>query len=193
MIYFDIETIKDLHAGQDSEKLAEKYGKDFDFMPEFNRILTIAVGMRVKDNPDPYLKNLEGDEAHQIDKFFQLVDKHDVCGWNIKAFDVPFVLRRALKHNIPIPDRLKLHGKKPWEMDAIFDLKDAYKHAMARAASLGDVCDFLGIPTPKDAIDGSMVQAAHDRGEDDKIREYCKKDVGATMAVAERLKLLNFI
>lgn len=142
-LYFDIETVRELHGGQNEEILVAKYDRDFNFMPEFNKILTITVGMRVKDNPEPYVKNLAGDEAEQIREFFKITEKYTVCGWNIKGFDLPFICRRALKHGIPLPAHFKMHGKKPWEIDNVLDLKDAYRHLGARAASLGDVCDFL--------------------------------------------------
>jgi hypothetical protein len=38
-----------------------------------------------------------------------------------------------------------------------------------------------------------MVQQAHDDGKDDEIRAYCKKDVEATLLVAERMKEFNYL
>lgn len=38
-----------------------------------------------------------------------------------------------------------------------------------------------------------MVQQAHDDGKDDEIRAYCKKDVEATLLVAERMREFNYI
>ncbi len=193
MIYFDIEIVPDFNWSMDQDKLARKYESDMNFMPEFNKILTISVGMRVKDNPDPYIRAFEWPEEEQIEKFFKASENHDVCWWNIIAFDLPFILRRALKHGIKIPEKFKLYGKKPWDMEHIIDLKNVYKHLAPRAASLWDVCDFLWIPTPKDAMDGSEVAKYHQEGKDDEIRLYCKKDVEATIRVAEKMRSLNYM
>jgi len=45
IIYFDIETISDGENINefDHDKLFERYGEKLNFMPEFNRIFTIAV------------------------------------------------------------------------------------------------------------------------------------------------------
>lgn len=78
-LYFDIETVRDLNGAQNEQMLVEKYDRDFNFMPEFNSILTITVGMRVKDVEAPYVKNLAGDEAEQIREFFKITEGYDVC------------------------------------------------------------------------------------------------------------------
>lgn len=150
MIFFDIETVKHIpeayKEAEDIAALSEKYGNDFNFMPEFNRIITITVGMFVTNDKKERVmtvKNLEGDEKAQIEKFFEITVEHSVCGWNCKGFDLPFIVRRALKYGIAIPNTLKLHGRKPWDVTNVLDLKDVYKHMGYRAASLGEVCVFL--------------------------------------------------
>ena len=45
----------------------------------------------------------------------------------------------------------------------------------------------LGIPSPKDGIDGSQVAAFHAAGKDDEIVEYCKRDVETTRDVYKRM------
>lgn len=129
MLFHDIETVKDIPACYDQEtvaKLREKYGNDFDFMPEFNSILTIAVGM--KHSEGTKVDNLHGTEKEQIEKFFEISKTETLCGWNCKAFDIPFIVRRAMSHGIRIPNHLKTNGKKPWDITNILDLKDVYKH-----------------------------------------------------------------
>ncbi len=162
MIYFDIETVND-HVLSDDETSAmrEKY-PDFDFMPEFHRVLTIAVG-RKDDDGRIRSKNLEGNENEQISAFFKMAQGNQLCGYNIKGFDIPFIVKRAIRLNVPIPPSLKMFGKKPWDMDNLIDLKDVWKHAGSRTVSLDILTKFLGIPTPKQGIDGSQVQSFHDQ------------------------------
>lgn len=194
MLFHDIETVKEIHSSYSEEEVArlrEKYGNDFDFMPEFNRILTITVGMKHAEGAK--VENLPGTEKEQIEKFFEISRGRVLCGWNCKGFDLPFIVRRAMFHGIRIPNNLKMNGKKPWEITNILDLRDVYKHTGYRAASLGEACVFVGIPTPKDAMDGSEVQSYHDAGKDAEILLYCRKDVEATIAMHDRLSELNMI
>lgn len=96
---------------------------------------------------------------------------------------------------MPIPDRLKAYGKKPWEMDHFIDLFEAYKYlSFSGAGSLDLICNFLGITSPKDeGIDGSQVQKFYDEGKEAEILEYCKRDVKATMDVFKKFVDLNLI
>jgi predicted PolB exonuclease-like 3'-5' exonuclease len=116
------------------------------------------------------------------------------CGHNIKNFDLPFIIKRAMHHGIAIPNRLKAYGKKPWDLEHFIDLFDAYKYlSFSGKGSLDLICNFLNIPTPKQGIDGSQVQEYHDEGKDAEILEYCKRDVEATIAVYDKFVELNLI
>jgi predicted PolB exonuclease-like 3'-5' exonuclease len=211
IIFFDIETVFKYEKTGEKEakeidKALEKYGEGFNFMPEFNKILTITVGIKTAEGVK--IENLEGSEEEQIKKFFDILDKvytvkrdgKDVkiapklCGHNIKNFDIPFIVKRAMGYGIKLPDRLKAFGKKPWEMDHFIDLYEAYNYLAFRGkGSLDLICNHLEIPTPKQGIDGSEVQAYHDQGKDKEILEYCKRDVEATIAVYDKFVDLNFI
>jgi len=199
IIFFDIETISIFWRDHRNSiefsnlygDLREKYKENFDFMPEFNEILTITTG--VKTTEWIVTKNLEWDEVEMIKKFFEISEKNSLCGFNIKGFDIPFIVKRALFLGIPIPNSLKLYGKKPWDMENFIDLYEVYKHTGYKSGSLDLICQFLSIPTPKDGIDGSQVQTFHDEGRDDEIREYCNRDVEATILVYEKFKSLNFM
>ncbi len=196
IIFFDIETTLDetisrkvLEVHKESMESEGKEG--FDFMPEYHQILTITTG--VKTTEGIVVKNLEGSEYEQIVKFFEIAEKNQLCGFNIKGFDIPFIVKRALHYGIPIPNSLKLFGKKPWDMENMIDLYEVYKHTGYKSGSLDIVCKFLSIPTPKSGIEWSEVQRAHDEGRDEEIREYCKRDVEATILVYEKFKSLNFM
>lgn len=200
-LFFDIETVIDESINQHTlDTMKEKIWENFDFMPEFHKILTICVW---KLNPvwEIEIKALDGTEKEMIEKFFAMTSfVHDfqtiipiLCWYNIKSFDIPFIVKRALLHGVPIPSTVKLHGKKPWDMTNILDLYDEYKHMWYKACSLDTLCKFLSIPTPKDGIDGSQVQEYHNEWKDDEIIEYCKRDVEATILIHKRFSELNFI
>ena len=160
IIYFDIETVSDTENlwNFNMEKLEKKYGEKIKFAPEVSKIFTITVWTNTKDGR--IIKNLEGSEEEQIKAFFKAIEGNIICWFNIKAFDLPFIIKRALKHQIDIPDCIKFFWKKPWEMENIIDLFEVYRNGVFWAiGSLDLVCNFLGITSPKDDnIDGGQVQ-----------------------------------
>src|SRR5678809_1603361 len=39
-----------------------------------------------------------------------------LCAHNGKEFDFPYLCRRQIVNHLPIPEILKLHGRKPWDV-----------------------------------------------------------------------------
>ena len=52
---------------------------------------------------------------------------------------------------------------------------------------LAELCEILGIPSPKDGIDGSQVWDYVQSGRIEEVAEYCKKDVIATREAYNRM------
>ena len=111
--------------------------------------------------------------------------QHLLCGHNAKEFDIPFIARRMIINQIPIPVKLNLFGKKPWEIPHLDTLElwkfGDYKHF----TSLKLLTKILDIPSSKGDIDGSQVGHVFYVEKDiDRIVTYCEKD---TIAVAQVL------
>ena len=103
-----------------------------------------------------------------------------LCAHNGKEFDFPYIARRGLINGLNIPQILDLAGKKPWEISHLDTLQlwkfGDYKHY----TSLSLLTTIFNIPTPKDDIDGSMVNEVYWKDNDLKrIAIYCEKDVVA--------------
>lgn len=219
ILFFDIETILDpqrvwealdcntfeydsstILSNETVAIMKEKFWDNFDFMPEFHSILTICVG-KIEADWNIVTKNLAGTEKEMIEQFFALTEYTDwkkilpniLCGFNIKSFDIPFIVKRWLFHWVRVPEYIKVFGKKPWDMENIKDLYDIYKHTWFKSCSLDTLCKFLSIPTPKQWIDGSQVQKFHDEWRDQEIVTYCMNDVEATIRVHQRFSELNLI
>jgi len=110
--------------------------------------------------------------------------RYTLVGHNVKRFDLPFIVQRMWRYGLNIPTALKLYDKKPWEMNVI-DTKEIFTlNNFAASVSLHQMCHVLGVPTPKDGIDGSMVGDAYHEGRLNEIVEYCEKDVIATLSCA---------
>lgn len=166
---------------------------------EFAKVVCIVVGslQQQGDNWILRLKPLANDDEKQLlldfKELVQRFAKHypnlQFCGHNIKEFDVPFLCRRMLINGIQLPDAMNLSGKKPWEITHYDTLEmwkfGDYKHF----TSLALLAEILGIPSPKDDMDGSMVGHVYWNEKDlPRIAKYCMQDVLTSAKVFLRLK-----
>jgi predicted PolB exonuclease-like 3'-5' exonuclease len=156
---------------------------------EFGKIVCISVGFIRKENGIKKLRLksfFNDDEKILLTEFFELLNQHYarkdnlLCAHNGKEFDFPYIARRALVNELNIPEILDLAGKKPWEVNHLDTLQlwkfGDYKHY----TSLSLLTSIFNIPTPKDDIDGSMVNDVYWKEKNlDRIAIYCQKDVVA--------------
>ena len=154
---------------------------------EFGKIICISCGFILgsADQKKIMLKSFAGDnEQIVLHEFAEMIKKwsaHEqryLCGHNGKEFDFPFLCRRLIINGIQIPHVLNSAGKKPWEVNHL-DTMELWKFGdFKNYTSLNLLAHVLGIPTPKDDIDGSMVGDVYWKEKNLKrIAEYCQKDV----------------
>jgi len=212
ILFLDIETVPVLeHFSDLSDEMQElftkktQYQRKEDFTPsefyeragiwaEFGKIICISVGFfssyekernfRIKSFASDNEKELLLEFKGLLEDFFSK-PKHLLCAHNGKEFDFPYIARRMIINKITLPEKLNLFGKKPWEVAHIDTLElwkfGDYKHY----TSLSLLTTILGIPSPKDDIDGSQVSAVYYKEKNLKrIVTYCEKD---TLAVAQLL------
>ncbi len=198
ILFIDVETIEqtvtDLPLSDKQIKAdIERYWEKVKFMPEFTKILTICAWTMT--DGENFVRNLVWTEEEQIREFFKIVWNNTICGFNIKWFDLPFIIKRALSYGIKVPSALKVSGKKPREIKNVIDLQEEYKMwVFWSPGSLDLVCRHLWITSPKEGwIDGSMVQEYYNEGKESEIIEYCKRDVNATIELYKKFKKLNLI
>ena len=105
-------------------------------------------------------------------------EQRALCAHNGKEFDFPYLCRRLIVNAVPIPFILNMSGKKPWEVNHL-DTLELWKFGDFKSyTSLNLLAHVLGIPTPKNDIDGSMVWTIYWNDKDLKrIVTYCQKDV----------------
>jgi predicted PolB exonuclease-like 3'-5' exonuclease len=154
---------------------------------EFGKIICISCGIVSGPPTDRKLtlKSFSGnDERTLLAGFADLLRKwapdHSkyLCAHNGKDFDFPYLCRRMIIHGVTIPAVLNIAGKKPWEVQHI-DTMDLWKFGEYKSfVSLNLLARTLGIPTPKDDIDGSQVGKVYWlSGDLPRIVTYCQKDV----------------
>lgn len=215
ILFLDIETVPE-HADfgelDDSKKelweqksqyqrkedvTAEEFYERAGIWAEFGKIICISVGyFNIKgDNREFRVTTFHGEEAKLLKEFKNLLNSHFnhpkklLCGHNAKEFDFPYIARRMLIHRIDLPYKLNLFGKKPWEIPHLDTMElwkfGDYKHY----TSLKLMANVLGIPSPKQDIDGSMVREVYYKEKDlDRIITYCELDVATTAQVFLRLR-----
>ncbi|NCP46108.1 MAG: 3'-5' exonuclease [Flavobacteriales bacterium] len=170
---------------------------------EFGKIVCISVGVITHENSETKLRLrsfYNDDEKVLLEAFFKMLNKHFnkpyhlLCAHNGKEFDFPYIARRGLVNGLKLPSILDLVGKKPWETPHLDTLQlwkfGDYKHY----TSLGLLTAIFDIPTPKDDIDGSMVNQVYWEDKDLKrIAVYCQKDVVALTQLFLRYRNENLI
>lgn len=180
------------------EQTAEEVYERAGIYSEFGRIICISVGLIREKNPYHFrLKSFFGkDEKVLLTEFATMLTKFSkgkkdalLCAHNGKEFDFPYIARRMIINRIPIPDLLNNAGRKPWEV-RLLDTMDLWKFGdYKNYTSLDLLTSVLGIPTPKDDIDGSQVAGIYyTEGDIERIVRYCEKDVLAIARV-----LLRFV
>ncbi|MEZ4912160.1 MAG: ribonuclease H-like domain-containing protein [Saprospiraceae bacterium] len=169
---------------------AKHYEEKAGIFAEFGKIVCISMGFLNFEQGEPNTIRIrtlkDTDEREILLAFVEILKTHyydpessKICGHNIKEFDIPYICRRMVVHAIPFPPILDISGKKPWQTAQILDTMDLwrfgdYKHY----TSLRLLSGVLGIPSPKDDIDGSMVGPTYWNENDlDRIAIYCEKDV----------------
>jgi 3'-5' exonuclease len=158
---------------------------------EFGKIVCISVGYFAFQGKERNFRvtSFYGDEVQLLNDFKNLLISHFsqrhhvLCAHNGKEFDFPYIARRMVIHNIELPHKLNHFGKKPWEVPHL-DTMELWKFGdYKNYTSLKLLTHVLGIPSPKDDIDGSEVYKVYYQDNNlNRIVKYCEKD---TIAVAQ--------
>ncbi len=163
---------------------------------EFGKIVAIAIGYFIEkgDQLELRIKGLANhSEKELLNEFNEVLSHFDtnklqLCAHNGKEFDFPYLSRRMVVNEIPLPSVLDQAGKKPWEVPHIDTMElwkfGDYKHF----TSLDLLAALFNIDTSKDDIDGSMVNEVYYKQENlSRISKYCQSDIRVLAQVYLRL------
>jgi hypothetical protein len=214
ILFLDIETVPQEASFEEVDPIDQelfagktKYARKDEITPaefyeragiwaEFGKIVCISVGYFVKRTGLEFrATSFKGNEKELLIEFSELLNthfsksQHLLCAHNGKEFDFPYIARRLLIHQLDLPEKLNLFGKKPWEVPHLDTLElwkfGDYKHF----TSLKLLTRVLGIPSPKDDIDGSQVRDVYYKENDlERIARYCEKDVIAVAQIILKLR-----
>jgi len=220
ILFLDIETVPEVQHFSDLDKAkqelwelksqyqrkdefsAEEFYERAGIWAEFGKIICISVGYFTFQGNSRQFRttSFHGDEIKILKDFKNLLishfsqAKHLLCAHNGKEFDFPYIARRMIIHNIELPYKLNLFGKKPWEVPHL-DTLELWKFGDYKTyTSLKLLTNVLGIPSPKDDIDGSDVfRVYYEENDMDKIIRYCEKDTIAVAQIFLRLRNDNLL
>ncbi len=174
-------------SGVDSSSPAHLYGRA-GIYAEFGKVVCVSAAF-IRDGKlyvKSYTSHIEGEVlsafAALVDKYFGTAECR-LCGHNLKEFDLPYLCRRMIVNGVTIPKVMNLMGRKSWDNPHI-DTLDMWKFGdYKHYTSLELLATTMGIPSPKDDIDGSEVAAVYWNDKDlARIAAYCEKD---TITVAQ--------
>ena len=116
----------------------------------------------------------------------------NLCGQNIKNFDVPFLGKRYLINGLNPPDSFPKHNTKPWEL-ALIDTKEIWGFGNLRGlSSLDLICHKMEIKSPKTGdVKGDNVYESYWMGKVAEIKNYCEKDVQSLVDIITKLNNLK--
>ena len=188
---------------------AEFYSLRAGVMAEFSKIICISMGYFNKEESlHIRVKSFYGhDEKILLTGFLSTLNKIEninsnwsFAGHNIKEFDIPFICRRLLINGIQLPQYLDFQNMKPWETNIIDTFQYWRFGDFKNYTSLKLLAATMGLPSPKDDIDGSMVGELYWTGDEaeravnlKRIAAYCQKDVVTTGNIILRFKNIEIV
>ena len=175
--------------------LEEYYYEKAPLYAPFGRVVTIVVG-RIKDNKI-YLKSyasynekeLLEDFNRDLELVYQSNPKTRFVSFNGVGFDTPYLEKRSIINGVKPANLLQESHLQPWLVTQL-DLSKIWKGNAFYPDSLVAVATSLGLPSPKDALDGSEVSNAFYNKRLPEIVKYCLKDVETTVRVYRKLAFL---
>lgn len=181
-------------------------------LPEISRLTSVTVGGIKKDEQGQFTYHLhtyaetnEGDLLGRVGNF--LVKSYSnrpglqLGGYQVRTHDVPFLVKRFLAHQAPLPQPLRLRDRKPWD-SGLLDLADYW--------SGGDVRQSVALPLLAQAllpaervsgagwVRGQQSQDAwrHHQGQmspeaGEHVAQWARNELQVTMELAARLRDLG--
>ena len=190
ILFFDIETIPTDQSLQHSGLLEAQMQLDegevikrLSLSAATARILCLAYAL--EPPADSSVTVLDGDEREIIQNFWKLATETNLfVGHNVLDFDLRFIYQRSVIHQIK-PSREIPFAR--FRNSPIFDTMHEWSKWGREHISLDLLSKALGIPSPKECLDGSKVYPYYRAGKLSEICEYCKCDVDTVRQVYRRL------
>lgn len=182
------------------EQIIEEFDEKAALFAEFGKIIVITIG-KIKDGVLKLKSYNNIDEVELLQFFCKDINnivaankKTTLCGFAIKGFDIPYLMRRCLINQVELPSLIDIGHLKPWEIPVI-DLMELWKASGFSPISLINVCVALKILSPKDDIEGKDTSRVYweEKGGLERITKYCEKDVLSCANIYSRCRYESLI
>lgn len=187
----------DVELMDEKEINREVYRQTAAFFPEFGKVACISMAFVTKKGDVRFESFYGEDELNILTELRRVFDKieplgFELCGHNIKFFDIPFLGKRFLMSGLKPPKLFPTYNTKPWELK-VLDTKDVWQFGNNWSlGSLDLVCSSLDIDSPKNGdVKGDNVTSNYWSGKHEEIKEYCEKDVKALVDIITKINNLK--
>lgn len=175
----------------------EVYRQTAALFPEFGKVACVSLGFVMKGGKTKFESFYGKDELEILKKVrdvFNKVDSMDfqLCGQNIKNFDIPFLAKRFVINGLKVPTIFPKHDTKPWELK-VLDTKEIWSFGGKYGlSSLDLICMSLNIESPKNGdVKGNNVNSNFWVDNHEKIKDYCERDVKSLIDIITKLNKLD--
>jgi DNA polymerase elongation subunit (family B) len=185
-LFFDIETVPIDRALQDHGLLdAQMKLEESELIKKLSLSAATAkilcIGYAIEPPLDSPINVLCGEEGPILQDFWQLAMDCDLfVGHNVLEFDFRFIWQRSVIHQIK--PSLDLSFAR-YRSEPIFDTMQEWSKWGREHISLDSLSRALGVPSPKESLDGAKVYPYYRDGKLMDICEYCKRDVESVRQV----------
>ncbi|MCS7005758.1 MAG: ribonuclease H-like domain-containing protein [Cytophagales bacterium] len=168
---------------------------------EFGKIICIGVAFfhlnKEKKELELRVKALSNkNEKELLTQFKELIGKFDekklrLIAHNGKEFDFPYLSRRMIVNEIPLPVSLDLSGKKPWEIPHLDTLELWRFGDRKHYTSLELLAYCLGISAPQSELSKSLIHDTYYK--EDNIPKIVENCINEVILIAQIFLKMNFM
>ena len=177
--------LEQINANRD-EKHHWDYIKFASLDGDLGKVVCISLGYYTEDRGTIRLKSAcDTDEKKVLDNFNNVIRTHrgDYLHYNGLSFDIPFILQR-MAYNGLAPEDNRITSLARYRTSPHFDLMQIWANWDYRKTKPLDVlADIVGVPNPKDELDGSMVNQFYSENRLDEIKRYCELDTATVLNI----------
>jgi len=209
-LFFDIET----HRGINWDKLSpamqsafinhyfdpdtyktpeDHYSEIAGLHAEFSHVICVVFGFLNPATNEFVTQEVHGADEIKILKYCEKIftgfqgGGYYLVGHNIFGCDIPYMAKRYIINNMPVPDFINTYGVKPWDQVHV-DTMDFWKMGSWSRVALEVICASLGIPCKTDEIGGKNLYTYDIEDMPwDELVHYCTEDVVSNYKMFEHI------
>jgi len=175
--------LEKINANREGDDLWD-YSKLASLDGDLGKVVCISLGYYKEDTNTIRLKSFCGaDETEVLNGFNEVIGSHrgDYLHFNGLGFDIPFILQRMAYNGLEPSDK-NITRLARFRTSPHYDLMQVWANwDYTKTKPLTVLADIVGMPNPKDELDGSQVNEYFQKGRLDEIKHYCELDTATVL------------